>query len=117
MPHLNPFLAITVSNCPEIKKRIILAVEFHLVSSLLAVVDFLEGDCAWGKEVSQFGQIDTIPETFLQLCGGRQLLIQTGLHPPRNNEQKIDPSLEDAHITGYTVAAHHFETVTFSLLL
>lgn len=111
MAHSNPFLPITVSIFPGINKRIILAVDFHLVSSLLAVVDFLEGDRAWGKEVSQFGQIDTIPETFLQLCGGRQLLIQTGLHPPGHNVQKIDPSLEDAHITGY------FETVTLSLLL
>lgn len=117
MAHLNIFLPITVPNCPEINKRIILAVDFHLVSSLLAVVDFLERDCAWGKEVSQFGQIDTIPEAFLQLCGGRQLLIQTGLHPPGNNVQKIGPSLEDAHTTGYTATAHYLEAVTFSLLL
>ncbi len=54
---------------------------FHLVPRLLAVVDLLEGDSARGEEVTELGKIDAVPEPLLQLCGGRQLLVQTGLHP------------------------------------
>lgn len=64
---------------------------FHLVTRLLAVVDLLEGDGARGEEVAQLGQVNAIPEPLLQLRGGRQLLVQTGLHPPVRRA--------DAHIT------------------
>lgn len=54
----------------------------HLVARLLAVVDLLQGDRFWSKEVAQFGQIHAVAQALLQFCGGRQLLVQTGLHPP-----------------------------------
>lgn len=54
----------------------------YLVARLLAVVDLLQRDGARRKEVTQFGQIDAVPEPLLQLCGGGQLLVQAGLHPP-----------------------------------
>ena len=44
---------------------------FNLVARLLAVVDLLEGHGAGSKEVSEFSQIDAIPEPLLQLGGGR----------------------------------------------
>lgn len=53
----------------------------HLVARLLAVVDLLQGNGLGGKEVSQFGQINPVPQPLLQLRGGGQLLVQTGLHP------------------------------------
>lgn len=61
---------------------------FHLVTRLLAVVDLLEGDGLRGEEVAQFGQIDAVSKPLLQLCGGRQLLIQTGLHPSARRAQQ-----------------------------
>lgn len=59
----------------------------YLVARLLAVVDLLQRDGARRKEVTQFGQIDAVPEPLLQLCGGGQLLVQAGLHPPVGGAQ------------------------------
>lgn len=77
---------------------------FHLVTRLLAVVDLLEGDGPRGEEVAQFGQIDAVPEPLLQLCGGRQLLVQTGLHPPVRGADAHHMS----HITVHTKKKHAF---------
>lgn len=41
----------------------------HLVTCLLAVIDLLKGDGAWSEEVAELGQINSIPQTLLQLCG------------------------------------------------
>ena len=72
---------------------------FHLVTRLLAVVDLLEGDGVRGEEVSQFGQIDAVPEPLLQLRGGRQLLVQTGLHPSARRGERM-------HVTNHTKHAY-----------
>lgn len=58
----------------------------NLVARLLAVVDLLQRDGARCKEVSQFGQVDAVPKPLLQLRGGRELLVQTRLHPPVGGE-------------------------------
>lgn len=72
------------------------SVYIHLVTCLLTVVDLLEEDSARGKEVAQFGQIDPVPEPLLQLCGGWQLFVQTGLHPP------VKKCTGNSHYTGHS---------------
>lgn len=58
-----------------------MAYSSHLISSLFPIIDFLHRNHFRGEEVSKFGQVDSISQSFFQLCCGRQLLIQAGLHP------------------------------------
>lgn len=59
----------------------------YLISVLLRVKNLLQGNSSGSKAVSQLGQDDSIPQCLLQLSGGRQLLPQTRLHPPEEEEK------------------------------
>ena len=57
-----------------------------LEAGLVSVVDLLQGHLLGAHEVREFCEEDAVAQTFLQLGGGRQLLVDARLHPSAEEE-------------------------------
>ena len=62
--------------------------KLYLVAFLVQIVDFLERDYLRSKAVAQLGQQNPVSQALLQLCWGRQVLMQTSFHPPKMQKGK-----------------------------
>lgn len=69
--------------------------EMYLIAGLISVVDPFLRHHFGGEKVGKFAEIDAVPQTLLQLGGWGQVLLQTGLYPPKNTQILISKKAED----------------------
>lgn len=59
----------------------------YLITSLILVINLFCRHQFGGKESGKFSKINTISKSLLQFCGGGQVLLQAGLHPPGSTKE------------------------------
>lgn len=77
--------------------------EMYLIAGLISVVDSFLGHHFRGEKVGEFAKVDAVPQTLLQFSGRGQLLLQTGLYPPKNTQILISKKAEDFQIHLHSV--------------